>query len=59
MAKSEEMLQSIVGEFDRVYRRKLRVNSGKNKVSISDKATEQTTDFEKPYIVKRVQHQVE
>ncbi len=52
LAESEGMLQRIVDESDRVCkRRKLKVNAGKNKVMVFEKAREQTTDFAKPYRV--------
>ncbi len=51
LAESEGMLQRIVDEFHRVCRRKLKVNSGKSKVKVSDRAREQTIDFAKPYRV--------
>ncbi len=50
LAESEEMLQRIVDEFDRVCkRRKLKVNAGKSMVMVFEKAREQTIDFAKPY----------
>ncbi len=52
LAESEGMLQKIVGESGRVCkRRKLRVNAGKSKVMVFEKAREHTIDFEKPYRV--------
>ncbi len=44
------MLKRIVDEFDRVCkRRKLKVNAGKSKVMVFERAKEQTINFEKPY----------
>ncbi len=52
LAESEGMLQKIVDEFDRIYRRrKLKVNAGKSKVMVFERAREQTIDFAKPYSV--------
>ncbi len=52
LAESEGMLQRIVDTFDRICkRRKLKVNAGKSKVIVFEKAREQTTDFAKPYRV--------
>ncbi len=52
LAESERMLQRIVDEFDRVCkRRKLRVNAGKSKVMVFERAREQTINFAKPYRV--------
>ncbi len=46
------MLQRIVDEFARIYKRsKLKVNAGKSKVMVSERAIEQTIDFAKPYRV--------
>ncbi len=43
LAQTEGMLQKIVDEFDRVCkRRKLKVNAGKSKVMVFEKAKEQT-----------------
>ncbi len=53
LAESEGMLQRIVDEFDRVFkRRKLKVNAGKSKVMVFEKAREQTINFAKPYRVE-------
>ncbi len=50
LAESEGMLQRIVDEFDRVCkRRKLKVNSGKSRVMVFERAREQTIHFAKPY----------
>ncbi len=50
LAESEGMLLRIVDEFDRVCkRRKLKVNSGKSKVIVFERAREQTVNFVKPY----------
>ncbi len=52
LAESEGMLQRIVDEFDRICKRKkLKVNAGKSKVIVFEKAGEQTIDFAKPYRV--------
>ncbi len=52
LAESEGRLQKIVDIFDRVCkRRKLKVNAGKSKVMVFEKAIEQTIDFAKPYRV--------
>ncbi len=52
LAESEGMLQRIVDAFDRICkRRKLKVNAGKCKVMVFEKAGEQTIDFAKPYRV--------
>ncbi len=52
ISASEGMLQWIVDEFDRVCRkRKLKVNAGKSKVMVFERAREQTIDFAKPYRV--------
>ncbi len=52
LAVSEEILQRIVDAFDRICkRRKLKVNAGKSKVMVFEKAGEQTIDFAKPYRV--------
>ncbi len=49
LAESEGMLKRIVDEFDRTCkRRKLKVNAGKIKVMVFEKAGEQTIDFAKP-----------
>ncbi len=46
------MLQRIVDEFDRVCkRRKLKVNAGKSKVMVFERARKQTIKFAKPYRV--------
>ncbi len=50
LAESEEMLQRTVDEFDKVCRR-VKVNAGKSKVMVFERATEETTDFAKPYRV--------
>ncbi len=50
LAESEGMFQRIVDAFDRICkRRKLKVNAGKSKVMVFEKAGEQTIDFAKPY----------
>ncbi len=52
LAESEGRLQRIVDEFERVCkRRKLKVNAGKSKVMVFERARKQTTDFAKPYRV--------
>ncbi len=52
LAESEGMLQRIVDEFDRIRKkRKLKMNAGKSKVMVFEKAGEQTIDFAKPYRV--------
>ncbi len=52
LAESEGMLQRIVHEFDRVCkRRKLKVNAGKSKVMVFERAREQTINSAKPYRV--------
>ncbi len=49
LAESEGMLQRIVDEFDRVCkRRKLKVDAGKSKVMVFERAREQTINFAKP-----------
>ncbi len=53
LAESEGMLQRIVDEFGRVCtRRKLKVNAGKSKVIVFERAKEQTIDIAKPYRVE-------
>ncbi len=53
LAESEGMLQRVVDEFDRVCkRRKLKVNAGKSKVMVFERAREQTVNFAKPYTVE-------
>ncbi len=53
LAESEGMLQRIVDEFDRVCkRRKLKVNAGKSKVMVFERARQQTINFAKPYRVE-------
>ncbi len=53
LVESENRLQRIVDEFDRVYRkRKLEVSAAKSKVTVIERAREQTTDFSKPYRVR-------
>ncbi len=50
LAESDGMLQRIVDAFDRICkRRKLKVNAGKSKVMVFEKAGQQTIDFAKPY----------
>ncbi len=52
LAESEGMLQRIVDEFDKVCKRKkLKVNAGKSKVMVFERAREQTINFAKPYRV--------
>ncbi len=49
LAKSEGMLQRIVDEFDSVCKRRvLKVNAGKSKVMVFERAREQTINFAKP-----------
>ncbi len=49
LAESEGMLQIIVDEFDRVSKRKkLKLNAGKSKVMVFERAREQTIKFAKP-----------
>ncbi len=53
LAESEGMLQRIVDEFDRLCKsRKLKVNTGKSKVMVFERATKQTINFAKPYRVE-------
>ncbi len=53
LAENEGTLQRIVGEFDKVCkRRKLRVNAGKSKVMVFERAREQVIDFAKSYRVR-------
>ncbi len=48
LAESEGILQRIVDEFHTVCkRRKLKVNAGKSKVMVFERAREQTIDFSK------------
>ncbi len=42
LGESEGVLQRTVVEFDRVCRRKLKVNAGKSKVMVFERAREQT-----------------
>ncbi len=52
LAEREGMLQRTVDEFERVCkRRKLKVNAGKSKVMVFERAREQNIDFAKPYRV--------
>ncbi len=52
LAESEGMLQRITDEFNRLCkRRQLKVNAGKSKVKVFERAREQTIDFAKPYRV--------
>ncbi len=52
LAETEGMLQRIVNEFERVCkRRKLKVNAGKSKVMVFERAREQTINCAKPYRV--------
>ncbi len=52
LAESEGMLQRIVDKFERVCkRRKLKVNAGKSKVMVFERAREQAINFAKPYRV--------
>ncbi len=52
LAESEGMLQRIVDEFDRVCTwRTLKVNAGRSKVMVFERAREHTIDFAKPYKV--------
>ncbi len=52
MAESEGMLQRLVDEFDRVCKwRKFKVNAGKSRVMVLERAREQTINFAKPYRV--------
>ncbi len=49
------MLQRILDEFEKVCkRRKLKVNSGKSKVMVFERAREQTINIAKPYSVGSV-----
>ncbi len=49
LAESERMLQRIADEFDRVCkRRKVKVNAGKSKVMVFERAREQTINYAKP-----------
>ena len=53
-AESEENLQSMVSEFNRVCeRRKLEVNAGKSKVMVFERKKFDTVDFDKIYRVNR------
>ena len=53
LAESEGMLQLIVNEFDRVCkRRQLKLNAGKSKVMVFERAREQTINFAKSYRVR-------
>ncbi len=46
LTENEGMLQRTVDEFERVCkRRKLKVNAGKSKVMVFERAREQTIDF--------------
>ncbi len=48
-----EVLQRIVDEFDRVCkRRKLKVNAGKSRVMVFERARKQTINFAKPFRVR-------
>ncbi len=50
IAENESDLQKLVIVFDTVCkRRKLKVNAGKSKVIVFERAREQTFDFAKPY----------
>ncbi len=52
LAESEGVLQRIVDEFDRVCKkRKLKMNAGKSKVMVFERAREQTVNFAKPHRV--------
>ncbi len=52
LTESEGMLQRIVDEFDRVRKkRKFKVETGKSKVMVFEKAREQTINFANPYRV--------
>ncbi len=52
LAANQGMLRRIVDEFDRVCkRRKLKLNAGKSKVMVFERAREQTINFAKPYRV--------
>ncbi len=52
LAESEGMLQRIIDEFDRVCkRRKLKVNAGKSKMMVFERARDQTVNFANPYRV--------
>ncbi len=52
LAESEGMLHRIVDEFDRVCkRRQVKVNAGRSKVMVFERAKEHTTNFAKPYRV--------
>ncbi len=50
LAVSEGMLQRIIDEFNRVCKTtKLKVNTGKSKVMVFERAREQAINFAKPY----------
>ncbi len=52
LAESERMLQRIVDEFERVCKkRKLKVNAGKSKVMVFERARVETINFAKLYRV--------
>ncbi len=51
LRRRERILQRIVDEFGRVCRRKkLKVNAGKSKVMVFERAREKTIDFAKSYM---------
>ncbi len=53
LAESEGIFQRIVDKFDRVCRRRrLKVNTGKRKVIVFERAREQTIDFATLYRVR-------
>ncbi len=53
LAESEGMFQTIVDKFDRVCKRKkLKVNAGKSKVMVFERAREQIINLAKSYRVE-------
>jgi len=53
LAESREMLQKVVDEFDTVCkRRKLKVNVGKSKVMVFERARGEMVEFMRPYRVR-------
>ncbi len=54
LTETEGILQMIIDESDRVCkRRQLKVNAGKSKVMVFERAREQSIDFAKPYRVEK------
>ncbi len=50
LVESEGMFQRIADEFDKVCKRRmLKVNAGKSKVMVFERAREQTINFAKPH----------